>query len=104
VEVVLGTIEDAGLSESTVDAVLLVDSYHEFSHPREMMESIVRALGPGGRLFLVEFRGEDADLAVPAVHKMTEAQARSELEAAGLEWVENRSVLPLHHFLVFRKP
>ena len=104
VEVVLGTIEDAGLSASTVDAVLLVDSYHEFSHPREMMESIVRALGPGGRLFLVEFRGEDTDLAVPAVHKMTEAQARSELEAAGLGWVENRSVLPLHHFLVFRKP
>lgn len=104
VQAVLGTIEDPGLPESAVDAVLLVDSYHEFSHPREMMEAMVRALEPGGRVFLVEFRGEDAELPVPAVHKMTEAQARLELEAAGLEWVENKSILPLHHFLVFRKP
>jgi ubiquinone/menaquinone biosynthesis C-methylase UbiE len=104
VETVLGSVEDPGLPESTVDAVLLVDSYHEFSHPREMMTAIVRALRPGGRIFLVEFRGEDAELPVPPLHKMTEAQARLELEAAGLEWVENRTVLPLHHFLVFRKP
>ena len=104
VETVLGTIEDPGLPESGVDAVLLVDTYHEFSHPREMMDGVVRALKPGGRVFLVEFRGVDAELAVPAVHKMKEAQARLDLEDVGLEWVENRSVLPLHHFVVFRKP
>jgi len=104
VEPMLGTIDDPRLPESSVDAVLLVDSYHEFSHPREMMKAIVNSLKPGGRIFLVEFRGEDEELSVPAVHKMTEDQARLELEAVGLEWVENRSILPLHHFLVFRKP
>lgn len=104
VETVLGSVQDPALPESAVDAALLVDSYHEFTHPREMMAAILRALKPGGQVFLVEFRGEDAELEIPPEHKMTEAQARMELEAAGLEWVENRSVLPLHHFLVFRKP
>src|SRR5690606_35489609 len=42
VETLLGTIEDTHLPEGEVDLAILVDAYHEFSHPREMMESIVK--------------------------------------------------------------
>jgi SAM-dependent methyltransferase len=70
-----------------VDVVLLVDAYHEFDRPWEMMRSIVRALKPGGRVALVEFRAEDSSVPIKALHKMTEAQARRELEAAGLSWI-----------------
>jgi precorrin-6B methylase 2 len=101
---VLGTVTDPNLPENGVDVVLIVDAYHEFSHPREMMEAIVNALRPGGRLVLVEYRGEDPTLPVLPLHTMTEEQARLEMEAVGLRWRERRNFLPQQHFLVFEKP
>ena len=103
VETLLGDVSDPRLPEASVDAVLMVDAYHEFSHPREMMEGIVRGLVPGGLVYLVEYREEDPDVPMLPLHKMSEAQARKEMEAVGLEFVENRSGLPWQHLLVFRK-
>jgi ubiquinone/menaquinone biosynthesis C-methylase UbiE len=100
---VMGEIDDPRLPEASVDLVLLVDAYHEFSHPREMMRGIHRALRPGGRVVLVEFRLEDPDVPVKPLHKMSEKQARVEMEAAGLRWVETRDMLPRQHFMVFQK-
>lgn len=104
VETVLGTVTDPGLPGESIDAAVMVDAYHEFSHPREMMQGIVRALVPGGLVFLVEYRGEDPDVPMLPLHKMTVKQARLELEAVGLDFVENRDGLPWQHLLVFRKP
>ena len=100
---VMGRIDHCGLEPASVDVVLFVDAYHEFSHPREMMESIVTALKPGGRVFLVEYRLEDPTVAIKLRHKMTEEQARREMEAVGLAFVENFGVLPQQHILVFQK-
>lgn len=104
VEPVMGSVTDPGLPPASVDAALLVDAYHEFSHPREMMGHLLAAMKPGGRVYLVEYRGEDPEVAAPALHKMTEVQTRKELEAVGFEWVENRTFLPTQHFLVFERP
>lgn len=104
VETVLGAPDDPKLAASSVDVVLMVDAYHEFEYPWEMMRAVVRALRPSGRVVLVEYRAEDPDLDVLPLHAMTEAQVRREMEAVGLEFVENRSFLPTQHFLVFRKP
>jgi SAM-dependent methyltransferase len=101
---VLGTTMDPGLPKASIDKVLMVDVYHEFDHPKEMMEGIVRAMKPGGLLFLVEFRGEDPQVPIKALHRMSKQQARKEMEAAGLEWVSGWNGLPWQHFLVFRKP
>ena len=99
-----GEITDTKLPEGEIDAVLMVDAYHEFSHPREMMESIVKGLKPGGRLILLEYRGEDPDVPIKPLHKMTEFQVKREMAAVGLEWQETRSFLPRQHFFVFVKP
>ena len=104
VDPILGTIEDVNLPENSVDLAILVDAYHEFSHPREMGESIVEGLKPGGRLVLLEYRGEDPSVPIKPLHKMTVQQVRREMEAIGLEFVEVRDFLPIQHFLVFRKP
>ncbi len=104
VQTVLGTPTDPNLPPESVDAALMVDAYHEFSDPREMMNGLVAALKPGGHVFLVEYREEDPSVPILPLHKMSEAQARLELEAVGLEFVENRSMLPQQHFLIFRKP
>ena len=104
VEPILGSEEDPNLPENAVDLIYIVDAYHEFSHPQEMGEAMVRALVPGGRLILVEYRAEDPRVPIKRLHKMSEAQAKREMAAIGLEWVETGDYLPQQHVLVFRKP
>lgn len=104
VETLLGSIEDTRLPVGGVDLVLMVDAYHEFSHPREMMESIVKGLSPGGRVVFLEYRGEAPEVPIKPLHKMTVKQLTAEMGAVGLELVEVRDFLPIQHFVVFRKP
>ncbi len=104
IETVLGTERDPGLPESAVDLILLVDAYHEFSYPREMGLGLARSLKPGGRLVLIEYRGEDPRVPIKRLHKMTEAQARKEMAAIGLDWESTLTFLPQQHFMVFRRP
>lgn len=104
VEPVLGGVSNPNLKSESVDKVVMVDAYHEFEYPREMMQGIVRALKPGGRVFLVEYRGENPFIAIKALHKMTQKQARKEMSAVGLVWLETKSSLPQQHLMVFEKP
>jgi SAM-dependent methyltransferase len=104
VEPVRGDVDDPNLPAASVDLALIVDAYHEFSHPREMMQGLVRALRPGGRVVLLEYRAEDPSIPIKPLHKMTEAQVRLELEAAGLRHVKTKDFLPRQHYLVFEKP
>ncbi len=104
VEPVLGTATDPRLPADAVDLVLIVDAYHEFSHPREMGSAIARALRPGGQLVLIEYRGEDPRVPIKRLHKMTEAQAKREMASFGLQFVRNEDFLPQQHFMVFQRP
>ncbi len=98
-----GTEQSPELPPQSADAVLIVDSYHEFSYPAEMLAGLREGLRDGGRLFLVEYRGEDDTLPVDRLHRMTEAQVRTEVEAAGFRFVTNHAVLPQQHLLVFER-
>jgi SAM-dependent methyltransferase len=99
----LGTLTDPKLPRGTIDLVLMVDVYHEFDHPFEMMQAISKALKPGGRVVFVEFRAEDPAVPIKPVHKMTEAQVRKEMKVQPFEWVESNEILPRQHIIVFRK-
>ena len=101
---VLGTESDTRLPENSVDVALMVDAYHEFSFPREMMQSIFKSLKPGGRVVEIEYRGEDPEVPIKLLHKMTVAQVRKELSAIGLIWKETKEFLPQQHFIIFEKP
>lgn len=100
----LGAVDDLKLPAASLDAALLVDAYHEFDHPAEMLASIRAALKPKGRIYLIEFRAEDDAVPIKPLHKMTEAQARKEFAAAGFRFVVNRPDLPWQHLMVFEKP
>jgi SAM-dependent methyltransferase len=100
---VLGTITDPKLPPDSADLMLLVDVYHEFSHPWEMTRAMVRALKPGGRLVFVEYRAEDPRVPIKPVHKMTEAQVRKEMQAHPLRWEATLNTLPRQHIVIFRK-
>jgi SAM-dependent methyltransferase len=103
VKPVLGTITDAKLPRASVDLVLMVDVYHEFDHPYEMMQGLCAALKPGGRVVFVEFRGEDPKVPIKRLHKMAEAQVRKEMSAQPLEWVRTDEAMPRQHIIIFRR-
>jgi SAM-dependent methyltransferase len=100
----LGNIDDIGLPADSIDSALMVDAYHEFSHPYEMMQSIKKALRPGGRVYLLEYRAEDPSVPIKPLHKMTQAQVKKEMSLIGLEWEKTLDDLPWQHLMVFRKP
>lgn len=100
---VLGSTQDPRLPPASVDLVLLVDVYHEFDFPFEMTRAMVNALKPGGRLVLVEYRGEDPAVPIKPLHKMTVAQVRREMSVHPLRLERVVHTLPRQHILVFRK-
>jgi ubiquinone/menaquinone biosynthesis C-methylase UbiE len=104
VEPVQSTITQTKLPPNSVDAALIVDAYHEFSHPLEMATSILNSLKPGGKLILIEYRMEDPSVPIKLLHKMSEKQAKLEMKAAGFKWEKTLTMLPQQHFMIFRKP
>ena len=103
VKPVLGTITDPRLPPHSVDLALMVDVYHEFDYPYEMIQAICNGLKPGGRLVFVEFRGEDPKVPIKPLHKMTEAQVKKEMSVQPLKFIETLEVLPWQHIIVFKK-
>ena len=103
VELIQGTATDPKLPEAAVDLILMVDVYHEFSHPYEMSTALVKALKPGGRLVFVEYRLEDPEVPIKLVHKMSQKQVRKEMAVHPLRWVETSNVLPRQHIIIFEK-
>ena len=103
VEPVLGTVSDPKLPAAAVDTILMVDVYHEFSHPYEMTEAMVKSLKPGGRLVFVEYRLEDESVPIKLVHKMSVKQVVKEMGPFPLRHVKTYEDLPWQHVIVFEK-
>jgi SAM-dependent methyltransferase len=98
------TATDPKLPEGQVDLILMVDVYHECADPEVTLQGLKKALKPGGRLVLVEFRGEDPDVPIKPEHKMTLTQVRKELEPQGFAFKESLEFLPWQHIICFEKP
>jgi ubiquinone/menaquinone biosynthesis C-methylase UbiE len=101
VQLVLAGDRDAALPAGCCDLVLMVDVYHELADPPGVMAGIRRALKPGGRLVLVEYRGEDPAVAIKPEHKMTLAQLKLELARLGFAFVESNEMLPDQRVVTF---
>jgi len=103
VEPVLGTPTDPRLPSKSLDLVLMVDVYHEFSEPVTMMRHIQEALKPDGRVVLVEFRKEAPNIPIQPLHKMSVQEVRSELEPLGLKFQRSLEFLPWQHIIIFSR-
>jgi ubiquinone/menaquinone biosynthesis C-methylase UbiE len=101
VKTILGSEKSVQLPKNSIDKILMVDVYHEFNFPVEMITSIKNALKPQGQLFLIEYKGEDPKVPIKKIHKMTEKQAVKEMEAAGFKLKSNIKNLPWQHCMVF---
>jgi ubiquinone/menaquinone biosynthesis C-methylase UbiE len=100
---ILGTEQDPHLAPNSLDLAIFVDVYHELAYPREVMTVVAKALKPNGKIALVEYRAEDPRVFIKPHHKMSQAQARKEMQALGLEWVETKSMLPQQHLMLFTR-
>ena len=103
VELVQGDEQSVNLPENTFDKVLMVDVYHEFNFPKEMILSIKKSLKKNGKIYLIEYRMEDETVPIKTIHKMSEKQAVKELKAAGFKLEKNMDNLPWQHCMVFVK-
>jgi ubiquinone/menaquinone biosynthesis C-methylase UbiE len=103
IELILGDKTDTYLPENSVDKILMVDVYHEFSFPVEMIQSMKNALRTDGEIYLIEYRAEDPNIPIKTIHKMSEAQAVKEFEANGFRLKENIGNLPWQHCMIFVK-
>ena len=101
---VLGAIDDPKLPAATLDLIIMVDVYHEFSQPQRMLQRMREALKPGGRLALFEYRAEDPNVPILPLHKMTKAQVKAEVEAEGFKQSRVFDDLPWQHLIVFTNP
>ena len=103
IQTILGSEKSVHLPKNSVDKILMVDVYHEFNFPVEMIASMKNALKSNGQLFLIEYRKEDSKVPIKKIHKMTEKQAVKEMEAAGFKLKRNIENLPWQHCMVFIK-
>ena len=103
IETVQGEEADPKLPAGRMDLVLLVDVYHEFSKPREMIDKIRESLKPDGRLVLLEYRKEDPKVPIREEHKMTVAEVKAELEPQGFVLSQVVETLPRQHILILTK-
>jgi ubiquinone/menaquinone biosynthesis C-methylase UbiE len=98
---ILGSTVDPKLPKGKIDLILLVDVYHEFSNPEEMLARMRESLAPKGVIVLVEFRGEDPEVPIKVEHKMTKDQVNKELAANGFKLVKQFDKLPWQHMMWF---
>ena len=100
---ILGGLKSVNLPDASIDVAIMVDVYHELEFPFEVIDSLVRALKPGGRIAYVEYRLEDQRVPIKTLHKMSEAQVRKEAAAHALVWERTANTLPWQHVVIFRK-
>jgi ubiquinone/menaquinone biosynthesis C-methylase UbiE len=103
IETIHGTVIDPKLPPESIDLMLMVDVYHEFSHPEQMLAAIRNSLKPSGRIALVEFRAEDPDVPIKPLHKMSKEQIMKEFPPNGFTLVEEFDKLPWQHLMFFQR-
>ena len=102
-EAVKSSETDPHLPINGVDLVLMVDVYHELSYPFEVMTKVREALKPGGRAVFVEYRKEDPEIPIKAVHKRSVEQLEKEMKVIGLVRLQTIETLPSQHIVIFKK-
>ncbi|MFK8112616.1 MAG: class I SAM-dependent methyltransferase [Rubripirellula sp.] len=103
IEPVHGKVDDPNLPAAEVDLLLMVDVYHEFSHPESMLWGIRRSLTPTGVVALLEYREEDPTVPIKPLHKMSKHQILKEYHQNGFKLVREYNQLPWQHLMFFAR-
>jgi ubiquinone/menaquinone biosynthesis C-methylase UbiE len=109
IELVLGTETDPKLPAGAADLVVVLDAYHHFDFPEQMLAAIKRGLRPGGRLAIIEYhklRGAmeagDPDFALTHIRASAD-QLVKEVQSAGYKLLWRREHAPGRQYIVMFK-
>jgi ubiquinone/menaquinone biosynthesis C-methylase UbiE len=106
VQTLLGGADDTKLPESSVDVAYICDTYHHFEFPLKTMTSLHRALKPGGRLFVVDFKrveGQSSDWTMKHVRAGQEVFEQEILSCGFKKVKEHTELLKENYFIEFEK-
>jgi ubiquinone/menaquinone biosynthesis C-methylase UbiE len=102
VRTVLGTASDPALPQP-VDAVLVVDSYHEWEQPVPLLRNVAKSLKPSGRIGIVNFTKEGGGPGPPMEERVDPERVISDAQAAGLRLRSRETFLKYQYLLIFEK-
>jgi predicted methyltransferase len=112
IDAIVGATDDPHLPPGSLDAILIVNAYHEFSDYSAMMEHSYQALKPGGRLAVIDFLAEPGRPRAEYVahHKISPELVKQELEHRHFRFVLREADILIpgesreFFFLLFDKP
>jgi len=102
---VVNSQDDAGLGPASIDLAFICDTYHHFEKPAAMLQALHRALRPGGRLVIVDFRrisGKSSDWVMEHV-RASEDIVIKEVAQTGFAFKGSRDILRENYFLLFER-
>jgi SAM-dependent methyltransferase len=100
---VLGTAHHPALPPASVDAALMVDTFHEVEDRQQLLTNVRGALKPGGRLGIVEYRTDGGGPGPSREERMPSQQVVRAAEAAGFTLLRQEQFLPYQYLLVFTR-
>jgi ubiquinone/menaquinone biosynthesis C-methylase UbiE len=103
VKPVLGRGSDPRLPENSLDAVLIVDAYHEMQDRVTMLRNLAKAIKPSGRIGVVDFKLDGTGPGPDPAERVSPDQVVKDAEKAGLRLIRQEPFLRFQYFLIFGK-
>jgi ubiquinone/menaquinone biosynthesis C-methylase UbiE len=104
VHTVLGTPVDTKLPPGSLDAVLMVDAYHEFEQPVALLRNAARALKPTGMIGIVNYKKDGGGPGPDMEARVDPEKVIADAQAAGLQLRKRENFLRYQYMLIFGVP
>lgn len=98
---VLASKDNPRLPAAAVDLILIADTYHHLDHRRVYLPQLHRALKPGGRIAVVDWKPGKLPEGPEPAHKLPRQTIIDEMRAAGFRLTAEPDMLPYHYVLIF---
>ena len=98
---VLASPDDPFLPRGQIDCVLVVDTYHHIDERVDYFRRLRRALAPGGRLAIVEWKPGEQRMGPPPSHKLAAGVRERELREAGYRRAQRFDLHEFHDFEIW---
>lgn len=99
----LGRGSDPRLPSASLDAILVVDAYHEIDQRVTFLTNLARALRPQGRIGVIDFRMDGGGPGPDAAERVSPDVVVQDAERAGLRLTGSETFLAYQYFLIFGK-
>jgi ubiquinone/menaquinone biosynthesis C-methylase UbiE len=103
VKAVRGENSDPNLPAASVDAILIVDAYHEVEDRVTMLANLARALKPQGRIGVVDFKLDGTGPGPSPEERVSPDVVVKDAAKAGLRLLRQEPFLPYQYLLIFQK-